>query len=305
MAADAAASAVLTALLGLVEANLPGTIDDVDTEFLHDLRIAVRRSRAVMRELPRVFDPDARAHFATELRWLQQVTGPVRDLDIHLLEFDDYRAMVAGEFAAALAPVQNVLASRRRRAFLGLRRALRSERLDLLLTEWRAVLGALAESASGGRSDSQPDARRPARDVVGARINRLYRRMVKRGSAIGDASPAADLHELRKQGKELRYLLELFGGLYPADVVRPLVRSLKELQDVLGRHQDRDVQRAMLRTVRDEVAAQPDGVAALVASGALAQRLSDDEMAARQEFAGPFAVFASRDRQRAVKETFR
>jgi hypothetical protein len=61
----------------------------------------------------------------------------------------------------------------------------------------------------------------------------------------------------------------------------------------------------MLRTVRDEVAAQPEGVAALVASGALAQQLSDDEMAARREFAGRFAVFASRDRRRAVKETFR
>jgi CHAD domain-containing protein len=194
-----------------------------------------------------------------------------------------------------------VLASRRRRAFLSLRRALRSERVALLLGEWRAMLGALPESSRAGR----PDARRPAEAVVGARIERLYRRMVKGGSAIGDESPAAELHELRKQGKELRYLLELFGDLYPDEAVRPLVRSLKDLQDVLGRHQDRDVQRAMLRTVRDEVAAQPDGVAALVASGALAQRLRDDELAARQEFAARFAAFAARDRRRAVRETFR
>jgi CHAD domain-containing protein len=95
MATAAAASAVLEALAGVVAANLPGTIDDIDTEFLHDLRISVRRSRAVLRELRGVFDPGTRAHFAAELRWLQQVTGPVRDLDIHLLEFSDYRAMVA------------------------------------------------------------------------------------------------------------------------------------------------------------------------------------------------------------------
>ena len=39
--------------------------------------------------------------------------------------------------------------------------------------------------------------------------------MVKMGTAIDDDSPAEDLHELRKVGKELRYLLEFFASLYP------------------------------------------------------------------------------------------
>ena len=63
--------------------------------------------------------------------------------------------------------------------------------------------------------------------------------MVAMGGAIDDDSPADDLHELRKRGKELRYLLELFGGLWPTDVVKPMVKTLKGLQDVLGTHQDR------------------------------------------------------------------
>ncbi|HET6865902.1 MAG TPA: CHAD domain-containing protein, partial [Solirubrobacteraceae bacterium] len=56
--ADVAAAAVLRALLEVIEANLAGTIDDLDSEFLHDLRVAVRRSRAVQRELRGVFGPD-------------------------------------------------------------------------------------------------------------------------------------------------------------------------------------------------------------------------------------------------------
>ena len=48
-------------------------------------------------------------------------------------------------------------------------------------------------------------------------------------------------------GKELRYLLELFGGLWPSGVVKPMVRSLKGLQDVLGTHQDREVQSDHMR----------------------------------------------------------
>ena len=55
--ADVAAAAVLRALLEVIEANFEGTIDDIDSEFLHDLRVSVRRSRAVQRELKGVFAP--------------------------------------------------------------------------------------------------------------------------------------------------------------------------------------------------------------------------------------------------------
>ena len=55
------------------------------------------------------------------------------------------------------------------------------------------------------------------------------------------ARPEA-LHDLRKRGKELRYLLELFGSPFPTNVVKPMVSTLKDLQEVLGRFQDRAVQ---------------------------------------------------------------
>jgi CHAD domain-containing protein len=125
------------------------------------------------------------------------------------------------------------------------------------------------------------------------------------GRAIDEASPAEDYHELRKKGKELRYMLELFGApLYPADVVKPMIRTLKGLQDVLGRHQDREVQVALLRALGSEVAGAESGEAALMAMGALIARLTDDERAARGEFAGRFAEFASKEQRRLVKETF-
>ena len=58
------------------------------------------------------------------------------------------------------------------------------------------------------------------------------------GKRIDDDSPAADLHELRKVGKELRYLLEFFGGIFDPETVKPMLKALKALQDVLGRFQD-------------------------------------------------------------------
>ena len=110
---------------------------------------------------------------------------------------------------------------------------------------------------------------------------------------------------MRKQGKELRYLLELFGApLFEADIVKPMIKALKALQDVLGRHQDREVQIALLRSVSDEVASRPGGPAALMAIGVLIDRLSADERQARVDFAERFGDFASRAQRTLVKETF-
>jgi CHAD domain-containing protein len=125
------------------------------------------------------------------------------------------------------------------------------------------------------------------------------------GNAIDSDSPAEDYHELRKKGKELRYLLELFGApLYPREVVAPMVKALKALQDVLGRHQDREVQVAMLRSLRDELAERPGGSGALMAMGALVARLEEDERAARAAFAESFDEFASKEQRKRVKGTF-
>jgi CHAD domain-containing protein len=129
--------------------------------------------------------------------------------------------------------------------------------------------------------------------------------MVKMGKAIDEDSPAAHYHELRKKGKELRYLLELLAApLYPEDVVKPMVKSLKALQDVLGRHQDREVQLAVLRSLRDDVAARPDGSAALMAMGVLLDRLGTDEARARSEFSERFAAFAGKSQRKVVRDTF-
>jgi CHAD domain-containing protein len=290
--AGAAAATVLRALLAVIEANYPGTIDDVDSEFLHDLRVAVRRTRAVQRELREVFDPQELVRYRDEFRWLQQVTGDARDLDVYVLEFDRFRALVPSEMFRDLDPVLDVLRERRLAARASMVKALRSRRARRLLRDWESFLDSL-------------DDQRPIGALAGARIRKVYGRMVRMGDAIDEDSPPQDYHELRKKGKELRYLLELFGvPLYALEVVAPMVKALKGLQDVLGRHQDREVQVAMLQGLRDEVVARPDGAAALMAMGALVARLEADERAARAAFAQRFAEFASKAQRRRVKETF-
>jgi CHAD domain-containing protein len=298
--ADAAAAAVLLRLLEVIEQNFEGTIADVDAEFLHDLRVATRRTRSVQRELKRVFPPHELARFRAEFRWLQQATGDARDLDVYVLEFDSMRALVPESMRDDLEPLLGVLRNRRLTARREMVRALRSDRCARLLTEWRELLERLPSLPL----DERPFATRPIGEVSGERIRKVYRRMVKMGDAIDESSPPDHYHELRKKGKELRYLLELFGGVHPSEVVKPMIKTLKALQDVLGRHQDREVQVATLRGLRDEVSSLPGGAAALMAMGVLVMRLGEDERAARDEFAKRFDAFSARQQRKLVKKAF-
>jgi CHAD domain-containing protein len=169
-----------------------------------------------------------------------------------------------------------------------------------LLTDWAAFIQNLAERPV----DDRPDAAHPIADVAATRIARVYRQMVKMGRRIDDDSPSVALHDLRKKGKELRYLLEFFSSLFPEGTVKPMVRTLKALQDTLGRFQDREVQAALLRSLRDEVALREGGPPALMAMGVLVERFHEQQLAARTEFAERFGAFASKSRRALVAETF-
>jgi len=298
--ADAAAVKVLRRLVEVFELNLPGTLEDVDSEFLHDLRVSVRRARALQRELRGVFAPEPLRAFRDGFKELQRITGPTRDLDVQLLEFDELAQGLSADAAGDVMPLRRLLEDHlvvERRKMV---RALSSAPTRTLLENWSEYLDRLVESDDADR----PDAARAVGDVAGERIAKVYRRMVKMGDAIDDDTPADALHELRKQGKELRYLLEFFASLYPAAVVKPMVSTLKGLQDVLGRFQDREVQAQLLRSLGDEVASLEGGAAALMAMGVLVQRLVEEQAQARTQFAESFAEFAAKPQRKLVDQTF-
>jgi CHAD domain-containing protein len=299
--ADAAAVAVLRRLLDVIGENLEGSISGEDPEHLHQLRIAVRRSRAVQRQLAAVFPPAELPGFRAEFRWLQLATGPARDLDVYLEDLESLRDLLPEAMRGDLDPLVPVLAHSRLSARADMARALRSVRAANLFEDWERLLESMVE----GSPHDRPAADRPIGAVAGKRIRKVYKRIVTMGRAIERSSPAEDYHEVRKKGKELRYLLELFGvKLFDEEAVGPLVKALKGLQDLLGRHQDREVQIAMLRSSAAEVATLPGGGAACMAMGTLVDRLRADEQAARDEFAQQFAELASKPQRALVRETF-
>ncbi len=299
---DVAAAAVLRALADAIEGNRDGAMTGEDPEFLHQLRIAVRRSRTVQRQLRAVFPPLHLPGFRAEFKWLQQSTGEARDLDVYLLGFEQLRVLLPAPIRADLGPLRAVIGHWRLAAQAQAARALASRRTTELLSDWEMLLETLVELPVSDR----PDATAPIAQTAGRRIRRVYSHVRTMGAAIDPSGPGEPYHELRKTGKELRYLLELFGAqLFEAELVTDLVTTLKGLQEVLGRHQDREVQIALLTALADEVAGLPRGPRALMAMGVLVDRLHADERAARSEFDAHFAELTSRERRGQVKAGFR
>jgi len=278
---------VLANLAEEVDANWEGTVNAVDPEFLHDLRVAVRRTRSVLAQAKRVIPPQARDRFRAEFGWLGAATGPARDLDVYTIEWDDYVTPLGSEVAAALEPLVSHLAGRRRSEQAALATLLGSSRYHDLMVAWRGWLAAPA-----GGQDIEVDAQAPIGEVASRRIAAAHDRLVGRGRRIGPGTPAEELHELRKDAKKLRYLLECFGSVLPPAERKAFVQRLKALQDNLGEHQDTEVHAAQLRAMSHDLHDSGDaGAQALVAMGQLAGEFERRRLAARAAFAEQFAAY--------------
>ena len=297
MPAGVAMTAVCHRLAGIVEANLGGTVDDIDPEFLHDLRVAIRRTRSVVKEMRGVLEPAVAERSRADLRWMQEITGPTRDLDVLLHDWPAMACPVPAPMAADLKPLEELLVARRAAEFEEMRRHLRGRRFSAAWAAWTGVL-------QDGAALSGPGAARPVGELAAGRITAVYRSMVKMGSAIDATSPPQALHDLRKRGKELRYLLELFGGMWPAGRVKPLVGALKGLQDVLGHFQDDEIQVGKLRALGPELAAAPGGTDSLIALGFVLDGLGTSQRQAREMFSARFARFSGPDTRKVMERTF-
>jgi CHAD domain-containing protein len=184
-----------------------------DADAVHDLRVALRRSRSVLGTTKALFDADWVSKLRDELRWLAGELAPGRDLDV----LRSYLATEAPE-------LRKVFDAPRQRAHTRAVEALESGRyLDLLAalkrTEPTDADASIAKLARGE-----------------------FRKLAKSVEALGDEPSDENLHKARIRAKKARYSAELVG-----EPAAKLVKALKGLQDALGEHQDAVVAEAMIR----------------------------------------------------------
>lgn len=204
-----------------------------DPEGVHQMRVALRRLRSAF-SLYRELLPLDPALLA-ELRWLADMLGAVRDLDVFLLET---LPPLLKQFP--LHPGLQQLHEHACAAQLTdshkLHEALQSQRYQRLLLQ----LGSLIASGSKISTASLPG----LLDFAQSRLQRRLKALKQEGDELQQMSPE-QRHATRIAGKKLRYTAEFFASLYPAQETRPFLRQLAKLQDILGTLNDMNVARGI------------------------------------------------------------
>ena len=277
-------SAALSGFLLTMGENLPGLLDDVDTEFLHDFRVAVRRTRATLKlgrpALPQVM----RSRWEPAFKSLGDLTTPVRDLDVYELDLPTMSRWLKTADPTDLDALARHLRKKRAVARRALVTSLRSASFRRLITAWGEELAGLVDAPQDVDREGLS-----AGELTDQSISRAYRRVTRGGALIRADSPAGQLHELRKRCKELRYALEVFAPLIDQTARKRAVADLKGLQDVLGRFQDTEVQRRAMRGFAEEMMSEGTSAGAVLAMGELIGHLDVEQDRARREFDAAFA----------------
>lgn len=274
-----------------------GVEADLDTEFLHDYRIALRRMRSLFDAFKRLFDARTTELLKADLQWLNEITGGRRDLDVFLHQFPALQHSTPRRYAAALEQLRDFIVTERENAQARLVREFAGERYAVFKKDWRSLL---EQARFPGEGHDEPVA-----EAAAASIWRTYRRIRKRIRAPRISDTIDALHALRKDCKKLRYQIESFRILFPHRRLNRAVAELKQLQDILGAVCDLSVQQEFLVARREQMLARltdPAPMAQLLE--ALLNRYSAAEAKLRRNISDDLARFASRGVARRYRELF-
>lgn len=254
-----------------MRANIEGTIRDLDPEFLHDLRVATRRARFVLKIFGEIWEPDEIQNLRRELKWIAQSVSDVRDLDVLLarLEVDLNKAGASQE---TRGKVYAILDKQRAVALNGLRSALRSDRYSSLISRLRR-LGSRERSAN---NDLTKLAHTRAFFFIQKALSKIRKYRKLKAKKLEDV----DLHRLRIDFKRLRYTCEFFATYYTREMAR-IIKDLIRFQDCLGNHQDACMAMENIKALLSETSEEPSITLAL---GALVQVQRQRADRTRKEF---------------------
>ena len=236
--AGAAFASIMRSCLAQIEGNAEGVLRSDDPEWIHQMRIGVRRMRACLSLARRTIATERVEPLRVELRWLAQSLGPARDLDVFVIStLPQFREAVSrGSGNALSAPLTKLAArtrARRNEARKQAHAAVASPRFV------RLVLSVAALAASPDLAGVTHDERlaRSARHVARPLLKRRHQALLALGANMSHAAPEAR-HAARLAAKKLRYAADFFASLYPRKKTRAYRKALAALQEELGAWND-------------------------------------------------------------------
>jgi len=207
---------------------------------IHQARVSIRRIRAALRAFKKVLPYDKRKAFNGEFRWFQLRLAPARDWHVFISETLPRIRKSRPGARVNLKRLHKLAHVEKRRATLEAKEVFNSRRYTRLLLQFQRWLMTL-------------DHNNPPLNTNVPKFAKSVLRRSRRDMLV-DTRPlsrmtAEELHDLRKRGKKARYATEFFSGLLVEEGIQPVIKTMEEIQDLLGKVNDASVARQVLASV--------------------------------------------------------
>jgi CHAD domain-containing protein len=290
---------IVQTFLQVTRRNEPGLIDDLDTEFLHQWRVSLRKVRSVLTLFKGVVATETLDQLKQDFRDIMQDTNLMRDRDVYLLSKDDYFALVPPQAHSGLEVLFDLLQQDRDEAFGKVKAMLESKAYKKQIKS----IQKLFENSKGLPKGPKADA--PSKAFAADLVLKRYKKVCKLAGSITNKTPDETIHELRIQCKKLRYLIESAQPLFDVKQVKRLLKTLKGLQEHLGSFNDQSVQQVTLAECLDRYPSTGPNAKALAESvGALTAMLYRKQLEERRMIIENLSRFYSPDTQDAFNALF-
>ena len=237
--------------------NAPWLKEHPDPEFLHDFRVAMRRTISFIRSLSPLFAPIDTTWLRSELKLFINTTSPIRDLEnLNTLverqlennpndaELSRFRSKITEDVSRSYADLIDLVPSSRFEHLLSTWDRLARQSLSLSLITAPAMNSTYLTDGMHHITSITP--KTSLADCAQAFLLQSGASLIKKAKKTKNSTTAESLHRLRKEVKTFRYLLEFFEPVLDPAKTREVISRIKKLQDSLGQHQDSFVQLQLL-----------------------------------------------------------
>lgn len=280
---------IINTFIGVARQNENGIQTDYDTEFLHDYRVSLRKVRSVISLFKGVYSQETTTKLKEDFASLMQVTGRLRDLDVYLLDKDHYFSLVPPSTHQGLNIMFDAFENERNQTHHFICKALSNK-------SYEKKINVLATGFKDSTWPHGPDADTHSLQFGCKVIMKRYNKVCTIARSIDAFTPDETVHELRIHCKKLRYLMEFFTPLFNRKWIKSLIKSLKILQDNLGRFNDYSVQQESLAIFLDATPIKgADRIKVAESIGALTAMLNLLQQKEKDQVMANFAHFDSNE----------
>jgi len=242
---------IALACLDHLQRNHAGAINSDDPEYIHQMRVAVRRLRAALRLFAPLLPEGFAAQLLPALQDLMTMLGAARDYDVLLAEIAE-PVLHALPDEPRLAALVGVITERRFAIRRDALQRLSAPHYGEVVLQTLATLHGLSSKVGAGETAPETLIEPPSLlDFAEAQLRRLRKKTLALAAQAGVDAPET-LHALRIGIKRLRYALEFFAPLAAKKPMQRLLAHLTELQDALGQINDLANAGALLMDCADE-----------------------------------------------------